>query len=56
MELIDHVLYDLHVGVMISMKNADINIKTNVEFYANINILSTKCSKSSPEVKYPLFK
>ena len=48
MELIDHVLYDPHVGIMISMKNADINIKTNVEFYANINILSTKMFKVFP--------
>ena len=42
---------------MISIKNCDIDIKRQMgKFYANINIISRKFSKYSPEVKCTLFK
>ena len=46
-----------YLGIMISIKNCDIDIKRQMrKFYANINILSRKFSKCSPDVKCTLFK
>ena len=45
------------LGIMISIKNCDIDMKRQMrKFYANINILSRKFSKCSPDVKITLFK
>ena len=42
---------------MICTKNCDIDLKRQMrKFYANINILSRKFSKCSPDVKCALFK
>ena len=44
-----------YLGIMISIKNGDIDIKRQMrKFYANINILSRKFSKCSPDVKCTL--
>ena len=46
-----------YLGIMINIKNCDINIKRQMrKFYANINILLRKLSKCSPDVKCTLFK
>ena len=46
-----------YLGVMISMKNCDIDIKRQMrKFYANINTLPRTFSKCSPDVKSTLFK
>ena len=46
-----------YLGIMISIKNCDIDMKRQMrKFYANINILSRKFSKCSPDVKCTLFK
>ena len=46
-----------YLGIMISIKNCDIDIKRQMrKFYANIKILSRKFSKCSPDVKCTLFK
>ena len=43
-----------YLGIMICTKNCDIDLKRQMrKFYANINILSRKCS---PDVKCTLFK
>ena len=45
-----------YLGIMISIKNCDIDIKRQMrKFYARINILSRKFSKCSPDVKCTLF-
>ena len=46
-----------YLGIMISIKNYVINMKKQMrKFYANINILSRKFYKCSPDVKCTLFK
>ena len=46
-----------YLGIMISIKKCDIDIKRQMrKLYANINILSRKFSKCSPDVKCTLFK
>ena len=51
---VDHCKY---LDVMISIKNCDFDMERQMsKFYANINILSKKISKCSPDVKCTLFK
>ena len=46
-----------YLGIMICTKNCDIDLKRQMrKFYANINILSRKFAKCSPDVKCALFK
>ena len=46
-----------YLGIMICTKNCDIDLKRQMrKFYANINILSRKFAKCSPDVKCTLFK
>ena len=46
-----------YLGIMICSKNCDIDLKRHIrKFYANINILSRKFAKCSPDVKCTLFK
>ena len=46
-----------YLGIMICTKNCDIDLKRQMrKFYANINILSRKFAKCSPDVKCTLYK
>ena len=46
-----------YLGIMICTKNCDIDLKRQMrKFYANINILSRKFAKCSPDMKCTLFK
>ena len=46
-----------YLDIMINIKNCDIDIKRQMrKFYANLNILPSKFSKCSPDVKCTLFK
>ena len=46
-----------YLEIMIFTKNCDIDLKRQMrKFYANINILSRKFAKCSPDVKCTLFK
>ena len=45
-----------YLGIMASTKNCDIMKRQMRKFYANVNILSRKFSKCSPDVECMLFK
>ena len=46
-----------YLGIMICTKNCDIDLERQMrKFYANINIISRKFAKCSPDVKCTLFK